>query len=315
MKGFLLFFSLISAVSIKIEPQRFQFSTFGAIRSIDDIQFSKEADADVLNPVSRRRIAAAVILGGSVTSASAAPPPASLGGGIALVGTQESLIRDTIFPASILGEWICKRTLTEVQGDVGQAELMWQILNAKRPNDDGFQKQRVDTYRTRFIQPPIEYAERSRYTFQDEMLEGVVLDRGFELTSRGAIDVSWDVRTPGKIKYGYIEARKGGNSNMVQLEVVQRSSSLPSEEGFGMSNELIRILTPGSFSIKTERACRVQRRYRRGFSEGGDEDKKNTGSRIIEGIELVKTYRVLDGIAGIEYPTSMAKYVLRLERP
>ena len=39
------------------------------------------------------------------------------------------------------------------------------------------------------------------------------------------------------------------------------------------------------------------------------------GSRVIEGIELVKTYRVLDGVAGVEFPTSTTKSVLRLVRP
>ena len=47
------------------------------------------------------------------------------------------------------------------------------------------------------------------------------------------------------------------------------------------------------------RAARVQRRFRRGF----DQD----GKRILEGIEIVKTYRVLDGIAGVEMPTSTVK--------
>ena len=37
--------------------------------------------------------------------------------------------------------------------------------------------------------------------------------------------------------------------------------------------------------------------------------------RVVEGIELVKTYRVLDDVAGVEFPTSTTKSSLRLTRP
>ena len=39
------------------------------------------------------------------------------------------------------------------------------------------------------------------------------------------------------------------------------------------------------------------------------------GGRLVEGLEIVKTYRVLDGIAGIEFPTSTTKSTIRLTRP
>ena len=54
-------------------------------------------------------------------------------------------------------------------------------------------------------------------------------------------------------------------------------------------------------------ALRVQRRFRRATSEGG--------ARVVEGLEIVKTYRVLDGVAGVEMPTSTTKSTLRLTRP
>ena len=56
------------------------------------------------------------------------------------------------------------------------------------------------------------------------------------------------------------------------------------------------------------RAARVQRRFRRSFSDDG-------ATRVVEGIELVKTYRVLDDVAGVEFPTSTTKSSLRLTRP
>jgi len=51
----------------------------------------------------------------------------------------------------------------------------------------------------------------------------------------------------------------------------------------------------------------VQRRFRRAFGKDG--------SRIVEGLEIVKTFRVMDGIAGTEMPTSTTKSSLRLARP
>ena len=41
----------------------------------------------------------------------------------------------------------------------------------------------------------------------------------------------------------------------------------------------------------------------------------HTYVQVVEGLEIVKTYRVLDGVAGIEFPTSTTKSTLRLTRP
>merc|ERR1712238_329390 len=76
------------------------------------------------------------------------------------------------------------------------------------------------------------------------------------------------------------------------------------------SNELIRVTTKtnalfGS-TLDIVYATRVQRRWRRTTTDEGD--------RVVEGIEIQKTYRVLDGIAGIETPTSTVKSTLRLTR-
>ena len=81
------------------------------------------------------------------------------------------------------------------------------------------------------------------------------------------------------------------------------------EVGFGF-DELLRVTTSagGLFAgAQVVKAARVQRRYRRAYGESGE--------RVVEGLEIVRTYRVLDGIAGVEMPTSTAKSVLRLTRP
>ena len=76
------------------------------------------------------------------------------------------------------------------------------------------------------------------------------------------------------------------------------------------SDELIRVTTraTGPFNTKFDvvYAARVQRRWRRSTTEEGD--------RVVEGLEVVKTYRVLDGIADVETPTSTVKSTLRLTR-
>ena len=56
-----------------------------------------------------------------------------------------------------------------------------------------------------------------------------------------------------------------------------------------------------------QRAVRVKRRYRRALDE-------KSGGRIVEGLEIMKTYRVLDGIAGVEMPTSTTESQIKLTR-
>ena len=80
---------------------------------------------------------------------------------------------------------------------------------------------------------------------------------------------------------------------------------LPDERGWG-SNELVRVTTR-SLGFDITYAARVQRRWRRATTD--------TGARVVEGLEILKTYRVLDGIAGVELPTSTLKSTIRLTRP
>ena len=87
----------------------------------------------------------------------------------------------------------------------------------------------------------------------------------------------------------------------VKLVVVKRSVEPPTDKGFG-SDELIRVEDG-----VTTRAIQVKRRYRRAFDD--------QGNRVVEGLEIIKTFRVLDGIAGTEFPTSTIKSQIRLVRP
>ncbi|KAL3916184.1 MAG: hypothetical protein SGILL_005295 [Bacillariaceae sp.] len=118
----------------------------------------------------------------------------------------------------------------------------------------------------------------------------VVADRGFEMTSRShSSNVSWDVDAPDTLQ-----------CDKFRISVVQRTVEPPSDQGFGF-NELYRI----DDGLVT-RAVQVKRRYRRAFDA--------EGNRVVEGLEIMKTFRVLDGVAGIELPTSTTKSQLRLTR-
>ena len=101
--------------------------------------------------------------------------------------------------------------------------------------------------------------------------------------------------------------RNNNNDEEVELVVVQRRIEPPSEAGFG-SDELVRIKSSagGAFkSLSVYRAARIRRRWRRGFDE-------TTGKQIGDGLEIVTTYRVLDGVAGTEMPTSTTKSRIRM---
>ena len=138
---------------------------------------------------------------------------------------------------------------------------------------------------------------------------GVVLDRGAELDARvrGA-SVLWDPLKPNLLSY---ERSVGGRGSAAELKVVQRSVEQPSEATKGCGfNELVRITTASDSlfgELKITYAARVQRRYRRGLTASGE--------RVVEGLEVMKTFRVLDGVAGVEMPTSTTKSSIRFTRP
>ena len=198
---------------------------------------------------------------------------------------------DVLYPASLVGEWRCARVLTAVDGDSVAAEGAWRSLGGGAAP---FVAGRTEAYSTRFVAP----ATPTTYTFEGRAIEGVVLDRAFELDRRrreGA--ATWDPRAPSIVRDGD-----------ATLTVVSRTSEI-SEAGFGF-DELIRVDAAAGGLIggaaRVSRLIRCKRRYRRAFAEDG--------RRVVEGLEIVKTYRVLDGVAEADLPTSSAKYTLRLER-
>ena len=200
---------------------------------------------------------------------------------------------DVLYPASLVGEWRCERVLTAVEGDQTAAEGAWRALGG---GTTPFVAGRAETYETRFVAP----AAAATYEFEGRDVAGVVLDRAFELEKRrgsgGA--VSWDPRAPSILRDGD-----------ATLTVVSRTSEI-SEAGFGF-DELVRVDAAAGGLIggaaRVSRLVRVKRRFRRAFAKDG--------RRVVEGLEIVKTYRVLDGVAEADLPTSSAKSTLRFERP
>ena len=209
-------------------------------------------------------------------------PPVSrdveVGGGYDLLSERRGAAEgDAIYPISMEGRWDCERKVARVEGDKFQAGEAYRCLGG-RPSL--LQEGSVEKFETRYISSPL--IESS----------GVVVDRGFEISSRVKTnDVQWEVEKPNFLAF----------DNKVKLIVVKRSVEAPSDKGFGF-DELVRV-EDGS----TTRAVQVKRRYRRSFDD--------QGNRVVEGLEIMKTFRVLDGIAGTELPTSTVKSQIRLVRP
>jgi hypothetical protein len=223
---------------------------------------------------------------------------AGIGGGADMFTGVPPAIRDVVYPPSLNGTWVCDRVVTSVEGDVGQAAGAWRLLGG-----DGDLRQ-PERFNVRFVDQPPGGAQA--VTGMDgRAYYGVVLDRGFAFDSRthGAA-VSWSKSMPNVLKY---ERKAGGRGSAAELRVMQRSVELPSDKGWG-SNELVRVTTDAGSVFELTYAARIQRRFRRANDPA-------TGARVVEGLEIVKTYRVLDGVAGIEFPTSTTKATIRLVRP
>ena len=226
--------------------------------------------------------------GGSITRVE------GVGGGFDIRTSTTVIGKDVIYPGSMAGLWKCRRVVTSIEGDSGQAELAWKNLGGTGSIKN------IEIYDTRFLLPAEELNIQNAYSFEGEDFKGVVLDRGFEMASRIQAPVQWNIEMPDGLSY----VRDGSESG-VEVAVVQRKLEVPNAKGFGF-NELYRVTSSagGIFGdIKVQRAVRVQRRYRRTFDE--------EGNRIVEGLEIMKTYRELDGIAGVEMPTSTTKSQLK----
>lgn len=212
----------------------------------------------------------------------AALPPASrdveVGGGYDLIsGKRGAAEADVIYPKSMEGRWNCERFVARIEGDKFQAGEAYRCLGGK---PSLLQEGSIENFETRYIDSP---------TIE---ISGVVVDRGFEVSSRANTkEVQWDVEKPNFLKF----------DNKIKLVVVKRLKEIPSDKGFGF-DELLRV-EDGS----TTRAVQIKRRYRRSFDD--------QGNRVVEGLEIMKTFRVLDGIAGTEFPTSTVKSQIRLVRP
>jgi hypothetical protein len=204
----------------------------------------------------------------------------------------KSYPEDVLYPKSMQGPWLVERTVTSMEGDAFQAETAWRSLGGS----GDFRKK--ETYLTRYLPEglvDIDNVDPNAERF-------TILDRGFERQTRSSGSISssqniesssvvWTPKNPDTLQ-----------TDKVEIAVVQRKAENPTDEGWGY-DELYRV-TEGTLF---QRAARVKRRYRRAFDE--------TGNRIIEGLEIQKTFRVLDGIAGTEFPTSTTKSMIRMKRP
>jgi hypothetical protein len=225
----------------------------------------------------------AIVLPGSIKESVAStietqrpPRDVDVGGGFDLLSYKEPADKDVLYPKSVYGRWICEKVVAKVEGDAFQAESAHRSLGWKQQNLQPGMKERFET---RYIESPF---------FGNS---GVVLDRGYELASRtGAADVRWDVDRPNYLQHGN-----------TKLSVVKRSVEVPNDQGFGF-DELFSVVDP-----MVTRAVQIKRRYRRAYDA--------QGNRVIEGLEIMKTFRVLDGIAGTEMPTSTVKSQIKLVRP
>lgn len=248
-----------------------------------------------------------------------------IGGGFDMLSDKPIADIDVLYPPSLNGTWVCERRVVSVEGDVNQAQGAWKLLGGTIPTDGDktgkdFQKSE-EKYSVRFVD--LRRPTDGIIGLDGKKYYGDILDRAYEMeerTGRGGgsgsgsggeatTTVQWDPFAPNILKY---ERPDGSNSSpATELKVVQRKIEPQNNQGSLVgSNELIRLTTktngPFNTNFDIVYAARVQRRWRRSTTEEGD--------RVVEGLEIVKTYRVLDGIAGIEFPTSTVKSTIRLTR-
>jgi hypothetical protein len=239
------------------------------------------SESSLINDVcSRRSFVISTALVGLPTAAEAVtssePRSVDVGGGFDLLEDRKLRDKDVMYPQSMEGLWVCDRIVTQVEGDQFNAKEAWRALGGGR----NLSLNKAESYPIRFIKSPL----------LDD-IEDVVNDRGFEVSQRAsAFNVAWNVEEPDVLVF-----------DKIRLTVKSRSVESPSDKGFGF-NELI-LIEEGPFT----RVAQIKRRYRRAFDD--------SGSRVVEGLEIMKTFRVLDGVAGTELPTSTVKSQIRLRRP
>ena len=224
-----------------------------------------------------------------------------LGSGLDLLSPKP--ISSEVYYASSMSntKWRVQRVVTSVEGNLEQSALAWKLLGGSS-DERAFTSKLTEVYQADFIAAP-ESMKDATYTFEGKVMQSSILDRSLELSSRIGIDkssIQMDTQS------NSIEYTRNNNEGPVNLTVVSRKIEPPTESGFG-SDEIYRILSSagGIFAgTNVYRCARVRRRFRRGFDE-------STGKRILDGIEIVTTHRVMDGVAGIDLPTSTCKTILR----
>lgn len=280
--------------------------------SVDALSVTSRARRDALKNIST--------IGGIFTSSSIFLPQASqaatplplqsssgasvrieeLGSGLDLF-SPKAMASEVYYPSSMADtKWRVQRVVTSVEGNLEQSALAWKLLGGS--DERAFTSKLTEVYEADFIAAP-EGMKDATYTFEGKTMQSAILDRSLELSSRIGMDKgSILLDTPNNS----IEYTRNNNEGPVNLTVVSRKIEPPTESGFG-SDEVYRILSSagGIFAgSNVYRCARVRRRFRRGFDE-------SSGKRILDGIEIVTTHRVLDGVAGIERPTSTCKTRLR----
>jgi hypothetical protein len=221
-------------------------------------------------------------------------------------GTDISLVlSDTtklIFPASLEGRYSCQRTIASIDGDRNQAESVWKALGGR------------DAKVFFGLEAPPEHYE-THLVRSDGSSSYTVIDRGYEWVSRTGNNnnnksisnntVQWSTDHPNVLLIGKSTPQQPpptSSSSRMEIAVIQRVDVITPNLDQGLvagGKELLRI-TEGPFV----KAVAINQRYRLAADGSGD----------LEGLEIVKTFRVLDGIAGTEFPTSTTKSRLRLTR-
>ena len=224
-----------------------------------------------------------------------------VGGGLDLLSPKPLSASEVFYPSSMADtRWKVQRVVTSVEGNLEQSALAWKLLGGS--DERAFTSKLTEVYEADFIDAP-ENMKDASYTFDGKTMQSTILDRLSELSSRIGIEKG-SIRLD--IKNNSIEYTRSKNDGPINLTVVSRKIEPPTESGFG-SDEIYRIHSSagGVFAgANVYRCARVRLRFRRGFDE-------TTGKRILDGIEIVTTHRVLDGVAGMELPTSTCKSRLR----
>jgi hypothetical protein len=129
-----------------------------------------------------------------------------VGGGVDLLARPVLSKPDVPFPLSMQDVWTCQRVVMAVEGDSFQAQMAWRALG-------GGGKLLLQTpealYSTRFVPS----------TLTEENDASVVMDRGFEMTSRtGSTFVEYKLDEPNQLLV-FMDDK----NNKIQLDVVRES--------------------------------------------------------------------------------------------